>query len=273
MRAMFRKFYLDGEADTLEPVVALGLYNEFRELTPTNEDGDRMIRQLSERLIKVDLLGEAAGLLDHQVQFRLKGPEKARVGARLAEVQLLDRKPTEALATLDRTREEGLTPQLSEHRRHLRATALLDAERYDDALTGIAGDFGDEFDMLRAQIYWRAANWQKASRALARLTGPLDPGKLQDRDAELLLRRAVSLGLAGDRKGMQFLRERFGAAMEKSREAAAFKAVAGGKLLQADDYAALARRASELDTFRAFMKTLNRESAAAEPRPQTTAIN
>lgn len=273
MRAMFREFYLDGAADKLEPVVALGLYNEFRELTPTDEDGDRMIRKLAERLVAVDLLGEAAELLDHQVQYRLKDGQKADTGARLAEILLLYRKPQEALAALDRTGQKGLPAPLSERRRHLRGAALLDAKRYSEALKGIADDFGEEFDMLRAQIYWRAGDWLKASRALARLTGRLDPGKLGNRDAELLLRRAVALGLAGDRDGMQFLRERFGAAMEKSSEAAAFKAVAGGKLLRAEDYAALARRASELDTFRAFMKTLNRKPAAPKPPEQTAAIN
>ena len=149
----------------------------------------------------------------------------------------------------------------------------MDAKRYDDALKGIAADFGEEFDMLRAHIYWRAGDWQKASRMLARLTGRFDPSRLQDRDAELLLRRAVALGLAGDREGLQFLRERFGASMEKSREAAAFKAVAGGRLLHAESYAALARRASELDTFRAFMKTLNRQSASADKPTPATVVN
>jgi tetratricopeptide (TPR) repeat protein len=272
MRTMFRKFYLDGEADHLEPVVALGLYNEFRELTPTGTDGDRMIRRLSERLIKVDLLGEAANLLDHQVQFRLKGEEKAETGARLAEVLLADGKPQEALTALEKSDQEKTPAPLLERRRHLRSAALMDAHRYDDALHEIATDFAEEFDMLRAQIYWRAGRWLESSRALARLTGGLDPKNLSDRDSELLLRRAVALGLASDRGGMKFLRERFGAAMEKSTQAASFKAVAGGKLLKAEDYAALARRAAELETFKAFMNTLGGRSA--KPRPdQTAALN
>ena len=272
MRAMFRKFYLDGEADQLEPVVALGLFNEFRELTPAGADGDRMMRRLAERLIKVDLLGEAANLLDHQVRFRLKDVERAEAGARLAEVLLADTKPQEALAALEKSHGEKTPAALMERRRHLRSAALMDAQRYDDALKEIATDFAEEFDMLRAQIYWRASRWHDTSRALARLTGVLDPATLSDRDAELLLRRAVALGLAGDRGGMQFLRERFGAAMEKSSQAASFTAVAGGKLLKAEDYAALARRAAELDTFKAFMNTLGGRSAAKNS-DQTAALN
>ena len=104
------------------------------------------------------------------------------------------------------------------------------------------------------------------------LGGDVDARKLNDQDAELLLRRAVALGLATDFSGMQFLRDRFGAAMEKSKQGASFKAVAGGKLLKARNFAALARRAAELDTFRAFMKTLSQRRIKAEAG-QTAALN
>jgi tetratricopeptide (TPR) repeat protein len=271
MRDMFRKFYLDGEADHLEPVVALGLYNEFRELTPTDSSGDKMIRRLSERLIDVDLLAEAAQLLDHQVKFRLKGEEKARTGARLAEILLFDGKPLEALAALRNSENDKLPPKVLQRRRHLQASGLMDAKKYQQALDNISNDFTEEFDFLRAQIFWRAGQWPKASRVLARLTGGVDPSKLSDRDAELLLRRSVALGLAGDREGMAFLRARFGAAMEKSARAAAFKAVAGGKLLDPKDFAALARQAAELETFRAFMDSLQSKPKPKPKRPDQTA--
>ena len=51
--------------------------------------------------------------------------------------------------------------------------------------------------------------------------------------------------------------------MEQSKQAASFKAVAGGKLLKARNFAALARRAAELDTFRAFMKNLGQRRIKA----------
>lgn len=272
MRDMFRKFYFDGEADHLEPVVALGLFNEFRELTPTGVDGDKMIRRLSERLIKVDLLAEAAELLDHQVKFRLKGEQKAQSGARLAEILLLDGKPQDALAALRESVIDKLPKELLLKRRHLQASGLMDAKKYQEALDNIASDFTEEFDFLRAQIFWRAGQWPKASRVLARLTGSFDPSKLDDQDAELLLRRAVALGLAGDRDGMAFLRARFGASMEKSGRAAAFKAVAGGKLLEPENFAALAGQAAELETFRAFMDSLRAKPAKKKP-DQTAALN
>ena len=91
MNDIFRLLYLDGEADELEPVSALALYYDFRELTPVGKIGDEMIRKLSDRLVAVDLLDRASQLLEHQVKFRLKGPERAKVGASLAFINLTNR--------------------------------------------------------------------------------------------------------------------------------------------------------------------------------------
>ena len=73
MRKRFKELFLNAGADKLEPVAALALYEEFRELTPPGAEGDEMIRKLADRLTKVDLLSEAGRLLEHQVRFRLTG--------------------------------------------------------------------------------------------------------------------------------------------------------------------------------------------------------
>ena len=262
MRTLFRSFYLDGKADRLRPVVALGLYNEFRELTPPGQDGDLMTRKLAERLVKVDLLEDASKLYEHQVRFRTKGPQKAELGIRLAELRLMDRDPESALHALDISKVEKTDAALMERRRYLRARALSEARRGADALKVIAQDFSDRFDLLRAEIHWRAGEWYKASRTLALISSQYDPASLGNQEVEILLRRAVALGLAGDREGMNFLRERYGAAMERSPRGTAFKAVAGGVPRDVADFASLARQAAELGTFRGFLEGLN-------PKPGT----
>ena len=52
---------------------AIALYFDFKEFTPPGRRGDEMIRRLAERLVALDLLGEAADLLQHQVDNRLLG--------------------------------------------------------------------------------------------------------------------------------------------------------------------------------------------------------
>ncbi|RZJ95422.1 MAG: hypothetical protein EON88_11080, partial [Brevundimonas sp.] len=69
----FRSLFLDGAADGLQPVQALALFFDFRDLTPLGADGDEMVRRLARRLIDVDLLTQAAELLKYQVDSRLDG--------------------------------------------------------------------------------------------------------------------------------------------------------------------------------------------------------
>lgn len=272
MRALFRQFYLEGKADRLEPIVALGLYNEFRELTPSGEDGDLMIRKLANRLMAVDLLDDASALLDHQIKYRLTGEKRAKVGARLASIRLSNSKPLDAIAALDASVGEKLPNELGERRRLLRAEALMRAKRYDEAIRIIQSDFSDKFDGMRAQIYWGAGRWFEAAKSLALITGGFSPEKLKESEVEILLRRSVALGLAGDTEGMDFLRERFGKAMEKSHRATAFKAVAGGAKQTITDFATLARQAAELDSFRNFLSSASGQPATPAVR-QTAAAN
>ena len=64
-QAMFGELFLNGVADSLAPVDALGLYYDFRQLTPPGARGDEMIRNLARRLVRVDLLTQAAELLEY----------------------------------------------------------------------------------------------------------------------------------------------------------------------------------------------------------------
>ena len=52
----FKSLFLDGQADGLQPVQALALFYDFKELTPIGADGDLMVRKLARRLVDVDLL-------------------------------------------------------------------------------------------------------------------------------------------------------------------------------------------------------------------------
>ena len=75
----FESLFLGGKGDALPPIEALGLFYDFRELTPIGRRGDEMIRRLADRLVAVDLLDQAAELLQHQVDHRLQGG-RARTG-------------------------------------------------------------------------------------------------------------------------------------------------------------------------------------------------
>ena len=98
--ALFAELFLSPKGDDLPPVEALAMFFEFRELTPIGRRGDEMIRRLADRLVAVDLLDQAAELLQYQIDKRLEGAARAQVAARLAMVYLTHRKPDRAIAAL-----------------------------------------------------------------------------------------------------------------------------------------------------------------------------
>ena len=123
-----------GKGDALPAIEALSLFYDFRELTPIGRRGDEMIRRLADRLVAVDLLDQAAELLQHQVDHRLQGAARAQVATRLAVIYLMNRKPDRALAALRATRIADLSNELRNQRLLLEARALSDIGRHDLAL-------------------------------------------------------------------------------------------------------------------------------------------
>src|SRR6202035_4240445 len=164
--ATFESLFLAGKGDAMPAIDALSLFYDFRELTPIGRRGDEMIRRLTDRLVSVDLLDQAAELLQHQVDHRLQGAARAQVATRLAVIYLMDRKPDKALATLNATRTAELPNELRNQRLLLEARALADVGQHDVALEVIANIEGSEAIRLRSDILWAARRWAKSAEQI-----------------------------------------------------------------------------------------------------------
>ena len=130
----FKALFLEGRADGMEPIQALALFYDFKELTPVGADGDLMVRRLVKRLADVDLLDQAADLLRYQVDNRLNGAAKAQVATDLAAIELMAGKPDGAINAIEGSRSTLLPMALNIQRRLLEARALVMLGRYDHAL-------------------------------------------------------------------------------------------------------------------------------------------
>ena len=108
-----------------------------------------MIRKLSDRLVGVDLLDQAAELLQHQVDHRLQGAARAQVATRLAVVYLMNRKPDRAFATLQSTRVAELSNDMRDQRLLLELRAMSSLGRHDLALELITNINSREATRLR----------------------------------------------------------------------------------------------------------------------------
>lgn len=256
MAKMFEGLFLAGKADDLPPVQALALFYDFRELTPVGAQGDEMIRKLADRLVSVDLLPQAAQLLQHQVSNRLEGIGKASVATRLALIYLLDRKPEDALKAIRDTKQTRLPDDLIAQRNLIEARALTDLKMYDDALDLIAADMTPEADRLRADVYWDAQRWPDAAAKMEAMLGARyqDFTALTQSERDDLMRACVAYSLAGDGAALERLRTRFDAKMAQSPDAKAFAVVTQAPDVTGDDYKNLVKRVASADTLTAFLQ-------------------
>lgn len=258
MADVFQRLYLDGAADELAPVSAIALYDEYRELTPAGEKGDKMISKLADRLVGVDLLDRAEDLLEGQVEFRLKGDEKARVGARLALVYMFDYKYDEALRALNASNEPDLPDDLAHNRLILRARAMNGSGQSADALDLLKGNPTPDANELRAEIYWREQDWKNASKVLGRLArsyGAKARKPLSDRQAYMVLRWAVAETLHKNENAIARINENYGDAMLKTTYGDAFTLIAQPTRAGLVDFRALNETMKEVEDFQGFMES------------------
>ena len=256
MGDIFESLFLRGKADQLSPVQALTLFYDYKELTPVGAQGDEMIRKLVERLVSVDLLPQAAELLQHQVDQRLDGIAKASVATRLALIYLLDKQPSKALEAIRSSKQTRLPDDLSEQRDLIEARALADTKNFDRALDLISSNMSIEGDRLRADIYWDSARWPDAAAKAEAILGDKysDLAPLSEVDRSDLMRASVGYSLAGDAASLERLRTRFDTKMANSPDAKAFAMITHTPDVSSEDYKTFVKRLASVDTLDAFLK-------------------
>jgi tetratricopeptide (TPR) repeat protein len=250
----FTKLYLEDEASKISPITAIALYDEFRELTPAGERGDKMIRKVAEILASVDLLERATEILQQQIQFRVTGMEKVRVGTRLAQMHLLNRQPDKALAAIKSTTIPGIDDELAAQRFHLEAQALADMDRIDEAIKLLDSVPTRDNQLLKAEIWWKKKNWAEVAAVFENLIAkPKKGDELTDQDSRFVLNWASALILAGDDKGLAKLRRGFGQTMEKGPYRDAYTLLTREPGEEAINNMIVAGKIKEVEKFQNFM--------------------
>ncbi len=228
MQAAFQQLFLNGGAEQLSALKAIGLFYDFRDLTPNNAAGDAIVRKLARRLVSVDLLSQAEQLLHYQMTYRLStGSEKARVGAELARVYLLDQRPKMTLAALNESANTPLPNALVEKRRNLEVAALVELGRYDDAIQALATATDGSAEALRAGIYWRARKWPEEVATLGHILGQryANPAPLSATERRDVLRLAVALVMSGNEAALTRLHAEYASRLVGTPQAASFRAI------------------------------------------------
>ncbi len=256
----FDSLFLAGKGDALPAVDALGLFYDFRELTPIGRRGDEMIRRLADRLVSVDLLDQAAELLQHQVDHRLQGAARAQVATRLAVIYLLNRKPDRAMATLRATRTAELSNELRNQRLLLEARCLSDIGRHDLALEVIAAIQGREAIRLRSDILWAARRWRDAAEQIELMYAERwkDFEPLTELERPDIMRAAIGYALGEDTIGLARFREKYAPKMVDNTDRRAFDVVSAPLGTSGAEFRDIAKMVAAVDTLDGFLRELRK---------------
>ncbi len=254
----FDGLFLGGKGDAMPPIEALGLFYDYRDLTPIGRRGDEMIRRLTDRLVAVDLLDQAAELLQHQIDHRLQGGARAQVATRLAVIYLMNRKPERAIATLQATRTAELSTELRDQRLLLEARALSETGRHDLALELIANIGSHEAIRLRSDILWAARRWRAAAEQIETLYGDRwrDFTPLSETERFDILRAAIGYSIGEDPIGLARFRERYSAKMADTPDRRAFDIVTAPVGNSSAEFKDIAKKIAGVDSLEAFLRDM-----------------
>lgn len=280
-RQIFADLFTGPKIDKYPPLKALATYNRYKQFVPTDPQVAQAINaKLVDKMLSIDLLGQAADLLEQRLPTLTDTAEKAKLGARVAGVRLLNGEAPQALKDLDVSEapnnQGGLAADVAEERKLLRARALAEASGYGTqggtqagpngqtsvapALALLKDDTSADARRLDATIAWRARDWVEAARALGSLVPqpaalpPQKPeGRLTDEQAQYVMRRAVALTLASDTAGIAQLATDYGPAMQQTALADSFTLMTAPEGA-VKGIATLPAELKDVDLFRTFLE-------------------
>ena len=270
---MFNDLFLNGLADSIGPIEALSIYYDFRQLTPPGSRGDEMIRNLARRLVQVDLLPQAAELLQYQIDNRLRGVARTQVASDLAVIYLAEHKPAEALRVLNDTRLPDLPAAMARQRRILEARAFLDGGRDQLALDLLRDQTGHDVELMRIDAHWQAKRYAQAGQMIEALYSASPAGVPLSKSARMgILQAGVGYVLTNDVGGLSRLRAKYADAMVNSPEWPMFDYITGPIEVTSTQFRQVASQIAAVDgleTFLAAYREVYGVEGALTPRSAT----
>jgi len=271
MGRRFESLFLDAEQQKISKVEALAIYQEFRTLVPAGRRGDEIARRLADRLFDLDLVNEAAEILEHQVKHRLEGVARSIVATRLAVMHLQNRQPVKALTVLGETRLSSLPPELKRARTLLEARALGEVFRTGLAIELLANETGNDVERLRADIHWKGKAWREAGESYERMLGDAWQREetLTEQQRLDVLRAGLAYVLAEEAMSLDRLRSKYLPKMAKTSDAGAFNMIALENYSNPQGFREAARQVVNADTLTEFLASYRKRypETGSEARP------
>lgn len=161
MEDTFVRMFNEGTAETLPPLEALALYYTYKNYAPPGSVGREMTSNLADRLVAMDLLPQAASLLEHQMRSDSEKSQRSQIGAKVATIYLLNHEPKKALRALQDSVYGENPVQLHQLRNRLAAESLVELGDPDKAYQVLAQDDSADAEKIRLSILWEKRDWPR----------------------------------------------------------------------------------------------------------------
>lgn len=204
----FRDIFFGDEVGSLDPLFVLGLYYDFRELTPPGKSGDELIRAVARRLQGLGLFQRAVKLLEHQMRYRVKDPvEKASYGALLAELYLRDNNYEKGLKALDDSDSRKLPKKLRDQRKVMEGQLLVALGEFEAARKLLAQVKNQQSFDLQVDLAWGQDQFEDMITLLEPRFADKEKRKREwtSHDQIYLLRLAFAYNITGNRSKLMQL--------------------------------------------------------------------
>lgn len=206
----FVSLFDEGTAGEMKPLEVLTLYYQYRDHAPGGAIGNQLVGLLADKLVSVDLLDEAAALLDKQMHESEKD-QRSEVGAKLATIHLLNHDPENALKALEDSVYGDIPQHLLLWRDRLLAQSYSELGKYDKALKMVQNDLSPDAEQIRIGVHWQRKDWNNvinSVEALLKIREHVNkPLTLEESDA--VLRLALAYIFEDNRVQLQYLRDYF----------------------------------------------------------------
>lgn len=245
------------DIDLLE---AYTIYLDFIDLLPDDLGTGSVHRDLAKHLAGLDLLDEAILVLKPIFDGTEEQDERLEIGMEIASHLLILDRPQEALLTLERidALPQDQADRSENERRVLKALALAQLDRGEEALRQIRDLQTSAARQARAEIFWEQRNWNRlASSIEAILEDPELSRPLSEENQKFVLWLALAREALGQTSRLGELRQEYGEEMRSGPWHEAFMIGTQRQTRTADIQTALERAEDQLDELSQFRAASN----------------
>ncbi len=191
---------LDPGGRAVAPIDFVALASEFAGSLPTDAAAQALLATMAEKLTALDLPARARPLLTTMMQAAAKGPVRAGIGVRLAELALDEGAGNSVATILAASDAPDLPAALIEQRAMVDARARAANGDRAGAAARLAALGTPAADELRATLLAEAKDWPGSLAAISTFVAKTVPaeGPLSDVQQDALLRQASAAVQAGD---------------------------------------------------------------------------